>query len=34
MINTVITVYVMIAYARGFIIRAFKNYIEYHSTNM
>ncbi len=29
-----IAIYVMIAYARGFIVRAFHNYIEYRLTNM
>jgi hypothetical protein len=33
-VNSMITVYVLIAYARGFIVRAFRNYVEYHSTNM
>lgn len=33
-INTLITFFVMIAYARGFIVRAFKNYVEYSVTNM
>jgi len=26
-INTIITFFVMIVYARGFIVRAFKNYV-------
>jgi len=34
MINTLVTLYVLIAYARGFILRAFHNYVEYRSTNM
>lgn len=33
-INVIITVYVMIAYARGFIVRAFRNYLDFHVTNM
>lgn len=33
-INIIITIYVMIAYARGFIVRAFRNYVDYHVTNM
>lgn len=33
-INVIITIYVMVAYARGFIVRAFKNYMDFHVTNM
>jgi cation transport ATPase len=34
LVNIVITLYVMIFYARGFIVRAFHNYVDYHVTNM
>lgn len=34
LMNTSITLYVMKSYAKGFILRAYKNYAEYKSTNM
>jgi cation transport ATPase len=34
MINFIVTMFVMVKYARGFIVRAFKNYVEYRMTNM
>ena len=32
--NFLVTMFVMVRYAKGFIVRAFKNYIEYKVTNM
>ena len=32
--NFLVTVFVMVRYARGFILRAFNNYIHYRVTNM
>lgn len=34
MFNFVLTLFVLIFYARGFIVRAFKNYVAYGTTNM
>ena len=32
--NFLVTMFVMVRYAKGYIVRAFKNYIEYKVTNM
>ena len=34
MFNFVLTIFVLIFYAKGFIVRAFRNYVTYGTTNM